>query len=38
MTDPKKPAPKMTGEGTYVHATELVNAIYDQLQDMPAPA
>ena len=42
MTDPKNPAPKMTAEEAYVRAhgqaTELVDAIYDRLQDMPAPA
>ena len=38
MTDPKKPAPTMTAEEAYVPATELVDPIYDRLQDMPAPA
>jgi hypothetical protein len=42
MTDPKKPAAKRTAEEAYVRAhgqaTELVDAIYDRLQDMPAPA
>jgi len=41
MTDPKNPAPKRTAEEAYVRAhgqaTELVDAIYDRLQDMPAP-
>lgn len=38
MTDPKKPAPTMTAEKAYVPATELVDPIYDRLQDMPATA
>lgn len=42
MTDRKKPAPKRTAEEAYVRAqgqaTELVDAICDRLQDMPAPA
>jgi len=41
MTDPKNPALKRTAEEAYVRAhgqaTELVDAIYDRLQDMPAP-
>lgn len=41
MTAPKKPAPKKTAEEAYVRAhgqaTELVDAIYDRLQDLPAP-
>jgi hypothetical protein len=42
MTDPKNPAPKMTTEEACVRAhgqaIELVGAIYDRVQDMPAPA
>lgn len=38
MTDPKKPAPTMTAEEAYVPVTELVDPIYDRLQDMLVPA
>ena len=42
MTDPRSPTPKPTAEDAYVRthmqATEQVDAIYDRLQDMPAPA
>jgi hypothetical protein len=41
MTDPKKPAIKMTAEEAYVRAhmraAELLDAISDRLQDLPAP-
>lgn len=41
MPDPKNHSPKKTAEEAYVRAhvqaTELVDAISDRLQDMPAP-
>lgn len=38
MTDPKKTTAEETYVRAHMQATELVDAIYDRLQDMPAPA
>jgi len=38
MSNPKKPTAEDAYVLAHVRATELVDAIYDRLQDMPAPA
>lgn len=37
MSNPKKPTAEAAYVRDHVRATELVNAIYDRLQDLPAP-